>query len=178
MNERTDPMTIITYGHPTLRVKCERVTEFNDELREFADRMFTTMFASDGVGLAASQVDRPIQLLVIGVPQQDSDELFRLCVINPEILETRGAWDYEEGCLSVPDLREMVTRPEWIRLRYQDISGAEHMIEADGLIARVLQHEMDHLNGILFIDRLSPIRRALLNGKLKQMAKENAKICL
>jgi len=178
MSEPTDIMKIITYGHPTLRVKCERVTEFNDELREFAERMFATMFASDGVGLAASQVDRTIQLLVIGVPQKDSDELFKLCVVNPEILETRGSWEYEEGCLSVPELRETVTRPEWIRLRYQDLSGTEHLMETDGLTARVLQHEMDHLNGVLFIDRLSPVRRALLNGRLKQMAKENAKICL
>lgn len=178
MSEPTAVMKIITYGHPTLRVKCERVIEFNDKLREFAERMFATMHACDGVGLAASQVDRAIQLLVIGIPQPDSDELFKLCAVNPEILETRGSWEYEEGCLSVPELRETVTRPEWIRLRYHDLMGTEQMLETDGLIARVLQHEIDHLNGVLFIDRLSPIRRALLNGKLKQMAKENAKICL
>lgn len=178
MSEKSDIMKIITYGHPTLRVKCERVTEFNDELGKFSDRMFATMFANDGVGLAASQVDRPTQLLVIGIPQQDSDEPYRLVVVNPEIIETSGSWEYEEGCLSVPGLRETVTRPEWIQLRYQDLTGKEHLLETEGLTARVLQHEIDHLNGVLFVDRLSPIRRALLNGKLKQMAKENAQVCL
>ncbi|MFZ5433012.1 MAG: peptide deformylase [Calditrichota bacterium] len=178
MSSEGKTLKIITYGHPTLRVKCETVTEFNDELREFADTMFTTMVEGDGVGLAASQVDRPIRLLVIGVPQKDADELFRLTVVNPEILEARGAWDYEEGCLSVPELREVVTRPEWIKLKYQDVDGNEHIEEFSGLISRVLQHEIDHLNGILFVDRLTTIRRALMNGKLKQLAKSNQQICM
>ncbi|MBU0508074.1 peptide deformylase [bacterium] len=177
-SSKHEPMKIVTYGHPTLRVKCVRVTEFNEELHEFADRMFTTMFENEGVGLAASQVDRPIQLLVVAVPKPDTEELFKLVVVNPEIIESRGSWDYEEGCLSVPDLREMVTRPEWIRLKYQDLEGTEHEIEVEDLIGRVLQHEIDNLNGILFVDRLSTIRRALLENKLKQLAKENARICM
>jgi peptide deformylase len=175
MDSEPKVMKIITYGHPTLRVKCARVTEFDDELKEFAKSMFVTMFEADGVGLAASQVDHPIQLLVIGVPKKDSEEMTALAVINPEIIESDGVWEYEEGCLSIPDIRENVTRPERIRLRYQDLDGKEHTIEATGMIARVLQHEIDHLNGILFVDRVSPIRRALLKNRLKELARETAK---
>lgn len=170
-------LKIITYGHPTLRVKCEPVTAFNEELRRFTQDMFRTMIEGEGVGLAASQVDRTIRLLVIGVPQKDTDELFKLVVINPVIEEKRGAWDYEEGCLSIPELRDVVTRPEWIRLRYQDLDGKEQMLEADGITARVLQHEIDHLNGVLFVDHLSPIRRALMKRKLKELERQNAGVC-
>lgn len=178
MDYKPQSLKIITYGHPTLRVKCERVSEFNEDLVRFAADMFRTLHENDGVGLAASQVDRKIQMLVVGVPQPDTEELLKLVVINPEILETRGSWDYEEGCLSVPELRDVVTRPEWIKLKYQDLNGKEHIMEADKLLARVLQHEIDHLNGVLFVDHLSPIRRALMNNKLKQLERENAKVCM
>ena len=167
-------LKIIHYGHPSLRVRCAKVTEFNDELREFADAMFRTMHANAGVGLAASQVNRLIQLLVIGLPVKDSEEIIHLSVVNPEILEPAGSWEYEEGCLSIPDIRDNVTRPEKLRLRYQDLSGKSHEIVADGLLARVLQHEIDHLNGVLFVDHLSPVRRAIHNGKLKRLARETA----
>jgi peptide deformylase len=170
-------LKILTYGHPTLRLKCKPVTEFNDDLRRFAADMFRTMIESEGVGLAASQVDRTIQLLVIGVPQKDTDELLKLAVINPVIEEKRGLWEYEEGCLSIPELRDTVTRPEWIRLRFQDLDGKEHTLEADGIAARVLQHEIDHLNGVLFVDHLSPIRRALMKRKLKELERQNAGVC-
>jgi peptide deformylase len=164
---------IITYGHPTLRVRCEPVTEFNDELRQLAAEMIATMLDADGVGLAAPQIDIPIRLLVVGVPQEDSDELILMAVTNPEVVEPEGTWDYEEGCLSIPDVRDTVTRPEQIRLRYQDLDGKQQEITAEGMLARVLQHEVDHLNGILFIDHLSPVRRALHSGKLKRLAREN-----
>lgn len=178
MSANTAPLQIITYGHPTLRVTCKPVTEFTAELHHFADAMFVTMLANDGVGLAASQVNRTIQLLVVGLPQDDGDSLFRFDAVNPQIVEKRGSWDYEEGCLSVPELRDTVTRPEWIKLKYQDLDGTEHMVEADGLFARVLQHEIDHLNGILFIDHLSPERRALMERKLNELERENVKSCM
>jgi peptide deformylase len=178
MSEKPLPLKILTYGHPSLRIRCERVTRFDEELRGFAEVMFVTMAENDGVGLAASQLDRIIQLLVVNVPQEGSDEPIRMAVVNPEILDTRGSWDYEEGCLSVPELRDIVTRPEWIKLKYQDLDGREHVIEADGLLARVLQHEVDHLNGVLFVDRLSPVRRALMESKLKQLARENVQTCV
>jgi peptide deformylase len=178
MGSERKPMKIITYGHPTLRVKCDPVTDFNEELRELAESMFVTMFEAEGVGLAASQVDRRIQLLVVAVPQNGTDDLLKLAVVNPVILESGGTWDHEEGCLSIPELRETVTRPEWIKLKYLDLNGQEHVIEAHHMLARVLQHEIDHLNGILFVDRLSPVRRALMNRKLKQLARENSQACM
>jgi peptide deformylase len=178
MTYQPKALKILTYGHPTLRVKCAPVTEFNEELKQLAEDMFLTMVESDGVGLAASQVDRKIQLLVIGVPQKDSDDLLEMAVVNPVILESGGSWDYEEGCLSFPDLRNTVTRPEWIKLQYQDLDGKTHILDAAGMLSRVLQHEIDHLNGILFIDRLTAIRRALMNNKLKQMAREGAQSCM
>jgi len=175
MDREPRVLEIIKYGHPTLRVKCAQVTEFNDELRELAESMFLTMAENDGVGLAASQVNRTVQMLVVGVPKKDTEELLLLAIVNPEIIEGQGAWDFEEGCLSIPDIRENVTRPEWIRVKYQDLEGKPHTIETAGMLARVLQHEIDHLNGILFVDRLSPIRRALLKNRLKELARETAK---
>ena len=173
MSEGKDTLRIITYGHPTLRARCAPVTEFNPELRELAQAMHRTMVAADGVGLAASQVDQRVRLFVVGVPQRDSDELTRMTLVNPEILEQRGEWEYEEGCLSIPDVRDDVTRPEWIKLRYQDLDGKPHTIEATGLLGRVFQHELDHLNGVLFIDHLSPLKRALHGGKLRKLIREN-----
>jgi peptide deformylase len=178
MSDKPKAMKIITYGHPNLRVKCAPVTEFDDKLRALAEAMVVTMHENDGMGLAASQVNVPIQLLVIGIPEKEDRPALRLTVVNPEILESRDTWDYEEGCLSIPELREMVTRPEWIRLRYQDLSGRVHEIETDGILARVLQHEIDHLNGILFVDHLSPVRRALMKAKLKKLAAENVNACM
>jgi peptide deformylase len=177
MSYQPKVLKILIYGHPALRVKCEPVREFNEELRELAADMFLTMTQNEGVGLAASQVDRTIMLLVVGLPQPDSEELIKLVAVNPVIEETRGTWDHEEGCLSIPELRDMVTRPEWIRLRYQDLDGAPQVLEADGILARVLQHEIDHLNGVLFIDHLSLVRRALMKRKLKELERQNAGVC-
>ncbi len=172
MDGDTTTLRIITYGHPTLRVKCEPVTEFNAELRDFGEKMHRTMAEAEGVGLAASQVDRRIRLLVLGVPVRDSEEMISMTVVNPEILESSGEWTYEEGCLSIPDVRDEVTRPARIKLRYQDTHGKVHSLEADGLLGRVLQHEIDHLNGILFIDHLSAVRRALHGAKLRKLQRD------
>ncbi len=164
---------IITYGHPTLRLRCSDVTEFDDSLKQFAREMLATMIENEGVGLAAPQIDRPIRFLVVGVPQEESDELFTLAVSNPEILDSTGEWNFEEGCLSIPDVRDTVSRSEFVKVRYQDLDGQEQVIEADGLLGRVLLHEIDHLNGILFIDHLSPVRKMLHSGKLKYLTREN-----
>jgi peptide deformylase len=177
MSDQPQVLKILIYGHPTLRVKCAPVREFNEDLRRLADDMFLTMTENDGVGLAANQVDHKIQMLVIGLPQPDSEEILKLVAINPVIEETRGSWDYEEGCLSIPELRDMVTRPEWIKLHYQDLDGAPLILETGGMLARVLQHEIDHLNGILFVDRLSPVRRTLMKRKLKELERQNSGVC-
>ncbi|MBM3324818.1 MAG: peptide deformylase, partial [Calditrichaeota bacterium] len=130
-----------------------------------------TMVGAEGVGLAAPQINVPLQFVVISIPREH-DEPLQMVMANPRIIETRGQWEYEEGCLSVPEIRDMVTRPEWIRVEYQDIDGKPQSLEADGLLARVIQHEIDHINGILFVDRLTPVRRIRWESALKKLAKE------
>ena len=175
MTEQTpNTLRIIHYGHPSLRVKCAPVRDFNDELRDLAEAMFRTMDANEGVGLAASQVDRLVRLLVVGVPVKDTEDEIRLAMVNPEILESSGSWDFEEGCLSIPEVRDTISRTEFIKFRYQDLDGKFHELEATGLLGRVLLHEIDHLNGVLFTDYLSPVRRAIHSGTLKKLARETA----
>jgi peptide deformylase len=161
---------ICIYGDLVLRQKAFPVVKFDEELKQVADQMFDTMFEADGIGLAAPQINISKAFLVIGMPREDQ-EPERLFFANPEILETRGEIGMEEGCLSIPGVRDEVMRPEWIRLRYQDIKGQTQELEADGLLVRVLQHEIDHLNGILFTDRLSPAKRGLLKSALEKLAK-------
>ncbi|MCX6640205.1 MAG: peptide deformylase [bacterium] len=160
------------YGDPVLRKKADPVVIFDDELKETAEGMYMAMLEADGIGLAAPQVNISKAFLVIGMPKED-DEIERLFFANPEMLETGGETSYKEGCLSVPEISEEILRPEWIKLKYQDIEGNEQILETDGLLARVLQHEIDHLNGILFVDRVSPIRKALLKRALKKLAESN-----
>ncbi len=163
---------IVLYGHPVLRQRAQEVVEFDDDLRQFAREMFATMDEYEGIGLAAPQVDRLIRLLVIGLPKDDEDDYYYLAVVNPKIVESSGEWNMEEGCLSIPDVRDHVTRPESITLEYDTVSGEHKTLNASGMLARVLQHEIDHLNGILFIDHLSPVRRTLLSSKLKRLERE------
>ncbi|MBU1935900.1 peptide deformylase [bacterium] len=163
---------IITYGHETLRLQAKPVEVFGEELQHLADEMYQAMYAADGAGLAAPQVNRSIQFLIMAVPQKNGEPI-RMQMANPRVTETRGNFEYEEGCLSVPDIRDMVTRPEWIRVEYQDTEGKARVIEADGLLARVIQHEVDHINGVLFVDRLTSARRARWDSALKKMAKSN-----
>jgi len=157
------------YGDPVLRRQTEPVEHFDAELKSTVEEMFEVMFAADGIGLAAPQVNISKAFLVIGMPREN-EEPERLFFANPEILETRGESAFEEGCLSVPGVREEIIRPEWIRLKFQDLEGKEHTLETDGLLARVLQHEVDHLKGILFVDRVTPARKVLLKKPLQQLA--------
>jgi peptide deformylase len=132
--------------------------------------MIETMYDDDGIGLSANQVGLSLRFFVIGMNAFEDgrgDSVF----INPEILESsEELWDYEEGCLSVPGIREMVTRPRTIKVKYTDDRGHEHTEVFTDLAARVFQHEFDHLNGIFFVDRISPIRRTLNKKKLKALA--------
>jgi peptide deformylase len=98
-----------------------------------------------------------------------------MVMANARIVETRRQWEFEEGCLSIPEIRDMVVRPEWIRVEYQDIEGKAHSLEADGLLARVIQHEIDHINGMLFVDRLTPARRIRWESDLKKLARDAAR---
>lgn len=160
------------YGDPVLRRKADKVEQFNETLKKTVDDMFEVMFAADGIGLAAPQVNISKAFLVIGMPREN-EEPERLFFANPEIVESRGESTFEEGCLSIPDIREDVIRPEWIRVQYQDINGNERILETDGLLSRVLQHEIDHLDGILFVDRISAARRSLLKNDLKKLSEKS-----
>ena len=160
------------YGSPILRQKAKPVAEFGPELKQIIQDMLDTVVVEDGAGLAAPQVGESQRVIVIYLRPEDRDPLM-IPMVNPEILENGGESEFEEGCLSVPDIRENVTRPEWIRLRYQDVSGQSQEMRADGIMARVVQHEVDHLDGVLFVDRIGVARRSLISGKLKQIAKEH-----
>ncbi|NUO19217.1 peptide deformylase [bacterium] len=172
-DETTETHKVIIYGHPTLRKRAADVTVFDDNLRRFAREMFATMEEYEGVGLAAPQVDRSVRLIVVGIPDEEREDMFFMAAVNPVVKESSGTLDYEEGCLSIPDIRETVTRPESITVEYDTLEGEHKTLHASGMLARVLQHEIDHLNGILFIDHLSPVRRALLSSKLKRLERES-----
>ncbi len=164
---------ILIVGNPLLRRKAKPVTEFNAELKQLADTMLAAMFSAQGIGLAAPQVGEPLRLIIVG-NFDEQDQLHTEFMVNPEILETAGNCEMEEGCLSVPGIREQVSRPERITVEYQDLDGQPHRRELTGLEARVCLHENDHLEGVLFIDRISPVRRGLLQNRLKQLARDGA----
>ena len=160
---------IVTYGHSTLRKKAVKVTNFDKNLRILVQDMVETMRDSNGIGLAAPQINKSIQLLVVDMSLIDENEDYK-AFINPEItFFSEEEESMEEGCLSIPGINEVVTRPETIQLNYQDEDGNSQELEASGLLAVVLQHEIDHLNGIMFTDHLSPIRKRLLGNKLNAL---------
>jgi len=168
------PVTII--GNPTLRKKAEEINKDYPQLEEIIENMWETMYSSDGVGLAAPQINKSIRLVVIdGEPMADEDETlkgFKKVFINPTMIETRGEQIlFNEGCLSIPGIREDVSRPSEITLRYYDTDFKEHTQDFKGVAARIIQHEYDHLEGVLFTDRLSAFRRKLLKSKLVAISK-------
>lgn len=158
------------YGDPILRKKSEPVTVFDDALKDFVEQMKEDMYDSAGVGLAAPQVGRSIRLTVVDATAGEQEPYV---LINPEITYfSEEKSDYDEGCLSVPDITLAVTRPSIVSVHAQDEKGDEYVLEeVDGLLARAIQHEVDHLDGILFVDRVTPVRRQLISGKLKKLAK-------
>ena len=162
---------IVLFGEPVLRVKADKVESFDDDLSRLVDDMIETMEVAEGIGLAAPQVGKSLALCVVNNYLIDDDAEPK-AYINPEVCATEGSVEVEEGCLSIPDIREDVTRPEKIEIKYFDLEGKEHTETCDGMLARVLQHEIDHLNGVLFIDRISSIKRQLLAKRLKQIALE------
>lgn len=167
---------IIVYGDPILRKKAQEIPRGFPDLPAFVQDMFDTMHAAHGIGLAAPQIGKSIRLFVVdGTTLEDEEEDmtgFRKVFINPEILDEMGkVWPFEEGCLSIPNIRENVTRPENIRIRYFDENWAKVEEEYTGIKARIIQHEYDHLDGKLFIDYLSPLKRRMLKGKLTDISK-------
>lgn len=173
-------LPIYVYGHDALRDDTERVSENSEALQSLIDDMIETMYNASGIGLAAPQVGRPERLFVVDLtPMADemaaADEPIPpqpMACINPEIVaESDASTAMEEGCLSIPDVREAVSRPERIRLRYRDRAFEKQEIEAGHMLARVLQHERDHLDGVLFTDYLSSFRKRLLRRPLRAMVR-------
>ena len=162
-------LRILEFPDPRLRKKAAPVELVDDELRQLIDDMFETMYEAPGIGLAATQVDVHKRLLVADVsPEKNEPHV----LINPEILEKDGTTVTEEGCLSVPGYYEEIERAEHIKVRYLDRDGNEQESEFEGLLAVCVQHEMDHLDGILFVDHLSNLKRNMLMKKLKKLIKE------
>ena len=164
--------TILNYPDPRLRTLAKPVTHFDDDLKTLIDDMFETMYAEEGIGLAATQVDIHQRIIVIDV-SENRDQ--RLVLINPELLEKSGETGIEEGCLSIPEQRALVPRAAAVKIRALDRDGKPFELEADDLLAICIQHEMDHLVGKLFVDYLSPLKRQRIRQKLEKMAKLNAR---
>lgn len=166
----TAPLQLRYYGDPVLRKKAEPVSEITDAERQFADQMLMTLEATgNGIGLAATQVGVLKRLIIVDLGEADDEAYEPLVLFNPEILSSDGEIVVEEACLSIPDVTADVKRPESIVVEGLDVHGESVHIEADGLLARVLQHEIDHLNGILFIDRISGLKRRLLSDELHRV---------
>lgn len=161
-------LEVLRFPDERLRTVAKPVTQFNDGLHRIIDDMFETMYAEEGIGLAATQVNIHQRIIVIDISEnRDQPQVF----INPEILSKEGDTGIEEGCLSVPDYRALVPRAERIRIRAQDKDGQSFELAADDLLAICLQHEMDHLQGKLFIDYLSPLKRQRLRQKLTKLSR-------
>ncbi|WP_069130454.1 peptide deformylase [Rhodohalobacter halophilus] len=175
-------LPIVTYNDPVLKQKTQPIDENSPELQKLIDDMFDTMYNSSGVGLAAPQIGKLIQLFVMDADavteeMEGEKSLGPLVLINPEIVETAGdKVKMEEGCLSIPDVRDDVVRPEKVKIDYLDRNFEKKTLEADGWVSRVIQHEYDHLQGVLFLDYLSAFRRRLHKSLLKKIDKGTLKV--
>lgn len=168
-------LPIVTYDDEILTKKADPVEELTDEIEALIDDMFETMYNSDGVGLAAPQVGRLLRIFVVDaepMAKEEDEPLYGpIAMINPEIVfSSEEKVDMEEGCLSIPGVNATVSRPESIKVNYRDEEFKKQSLEVGGWLARVIQHEKDHLDGILFLDHLSMFKRKLLSGKLKEIA--------
>ena len=167
---KTKPLQLRYYGDPVLRKRAEPVQKITEAEIKLAEEMLITLYATgNGIGLAATQVGILKQFLIVDLSENEDDGIEPLFLFNPEILSAEGESVAEEGCLSIPDLRADVRRPEKIVVKVMNLRSKDVEFEADGLLARVLQHEIDHLNGTLFIDRISGLKRQLLRGELKKL---------
>jgi len=164
-------LKIVKYGEPVLETPAKSVEKFGTaELKQLVDDMFETMYANKGIGLAAPQVAVSQRLTVID-PSAGEDPEAKIVLINPEILEKQGTQFGEEGCLSIPGFREDVRRAMKVRVRAQNVDGEFFETEREELVSRAIQHELDHLNGILFLSHLSPLKRDLIRRKIRKLAK-------
>lgn len=165
---------IVAYGDPVLKKEAEDVKKGDFDLKELCENMFETMYKAHGVGLAAPQIGKSIRIFVVdATPFEEKEcEGFKKVFVNPEILEeSEEEWAFEEGCLSIPGVREDVIRPEWIKIKYFDEDWNEHTMELDGITARVFLHEFDHIDGVLFTDHLSGLKKRLNKKRLLNISK-------
>jgi len=161
---------VVKWPDPVLAKPGEKVTEFGPELAQFVEEMFDTMYAAQGIGLAAPQIAVSKQITVIDTSFKERPE-DKIVLINPEIVEREGKQVEEEGCLSLPEIREKVARAAWVKVRAQDVNGEWFEVEGEELLSRALQHEIDHLHGILFIDHLSRLKRDLVKRRIAKLQK-------
>lgn len=177
-------LPIVAYGDPVLRKKGDEIDEDYPDLDKLIENMFETMYDAHGVGLAAPQIGLPIRLFIVDAAPfaegDDADEEcadFKRVFINPVIFEESGEeWEFEEGCLSIPNIREEVSRKSIVKIEYYDENWDLYEEELDGILARIVQHEYDHIEGKLFTDRISPLRRTLLQGRLSDITKGNVDV--
>jgi len=162
------PLPLRYYGDPVLRKRAEPVASVGPEVRDLISDLFDTMYRERGIGLAAPQVGISLRIFVVDV-EGDEGERVKLALVNPRLARSSGSVVGEEGCLSIPGIHADVRRHAEVTFEAQDESGAPITVHAAGLLARALQHELDHLDGVLFIDRVSAIRRKLLESKLARM---------
>ena len=169
--------TVITYPDKRLKDISQPIKEFGIELHQLLDDMYETMLSQNGIGLAAIQIAIPKRVLILNIPNEEGEQLSenRIEMINPEILESTGTTTYQEGCLSVPGFYEDIERFEDIKVVYYDRNGQEHHLESSELLSVAIQHELDHLNGKLFIEKLSFIKRKKFEKELKKQLREQKK---
>ena len=164
-------LEVVHYGDPILRKKCNSVKDFS-KLESLLNDMFDTMYEENGIGLAANQVGFDMNLFIIDISGIEEDEKTRV-FINGEIINSEGESWFEEGCLSIPEIRLNVKRPDIIKFKYQDEKGQEHEEDFDGLLARAIQHEVDHLNGVFIVDRVSKSEKMSVAKELKDIEKNS-----
>ncbi|MCK4841268.1 MAG: peptide deformylase [Methylococcales bacterium] len=165
-------LTVLEFPDKRLRTKAKKATVFDEALKTLVDDMLETMYDFKGIGLAATQINIHKQIIVIDVSEEKNQPL---CLINPEILEQQGEEESEEGCLSVPGFFENITRAEHIKIKAWDKQGEPFELEADELLSICIQHEMDHLQGKLFVDYLSPLKKQRIKSKLEKIHKQQGK---
>jgi len=175
VSEKTDKKIgkiheVLKWPEPVLSKRGEPVTVFDAKLKQLVEEMFDSMYAAQGIGLAGPQIGISQRLTVIDCSFKKKSEE-KVVLINPEIIDRKGKQVEEEGCLSLPDIRDKVSRAAWVKVRAQDVTGKWFEMEGTELLSRAMQHEIDHLDGILFIDRLSRLKRDLTIRKIKKMQK-------
>jgi len=163
---------VVKYPDPVLARPADTVTEFDAGLAQLVEEMFDSMYAAQGIGLAAPQISISKRITVIDTSFKERPE-DKIALINPEIIAREGKQVEEEGCLSLPEIREKVQRAAWVKVRAQNVKGEWFEVEGEELLARALQHEIDHLHGILFIDHLSRLKRDFVLRRIKKMQKNN-----